>query len=66
MTDGPRPINLTTIINDALGHPDIFGHPYTIPADAVPQTTHVSGPVIEGAGAGRMLEWVLEWWDDDE
>ena len=61
-------MTLLSIINDELGHPDIFGHPHMLPVDAVPTTEHVSGPVVDGAGAGRSLEWVVEcdWEDDDD
>jgi len=59
-------VSLLSIINDHLGHPDIHGHPYMLPVDAVPQTEHLSGPAVEGAGAGRSLEWVVELDYDDE
>jgi hypothetical protein len=67
--DPPRIVTLTEIINDHLGHPDIFGHPHTFPADAIHKTKSVIGSSIDGEGTGRMLEWmveVAEWEDDND
>ena len=66
--DGIRRVRMTTIINDELGYPDIYGHPYTINEDAVHQTTYHASPVVTDELAGRLLAWVVEVaeWDDDE
>ena len=68
-SDPPRIVTLTEIINDYLGYPDLWGYPYSLPADATHKTASVIGSTIDGAGAGRMLEWMVElaeWEDDDE
>lgn len=60
-------VTFSKILNDELGHPDIFGYPHRLCVGAIPKTEHVTAPTVAGAGAGRSLEWILEWgWDDDD
>ena len=64
-------MTLTEIINDQLGHPDIYGHPVALLVDAVPKTGCITAPVVTDEGAGRTWAWMVElaedyWEDDDE
>jgi hypothetical protein len=67
MTDDIIITNLTTIINDELGHPDIlYGHPYLVNTDALRQVKHPLPYAVTDEGAGQSFAWVAEIADDDE
>ena len=63
-------ITFREIIDNALGHPDIYGYPCRLNVDAIPPTSCITSPTVTDEGAGRAFGWMVEaaaeWWDEEE